>query len=296
MLALWALALLYAAVNVAAGIRRAPIMRRQADDLDEKAVHNATVWLQKQPPNSRILLLLARKDLKSEWYRYRLNYFIYPLRLNIARDALPAEIERRYDLVLAYGSAQALIPPTWTVIARVKQAALAVPRASSFRAGGQEPGGSRGDEEKRGRGSAHPSSLRNTLPGLFSLAVVIVLGGLLLGLTVPKLPFSAWWANTALAHLVGATALAWVLTPVAIATGRLMVWPVYVLLLLLLPAWRRAVSRLFPKPSPTALTAPDRINRWEWAAVLLIVVGVFSALWNGWMFGLGWDGWAIWQF
>lgn len=272
---------------MAAGIRRAPIMRQQADDLDEQAVRHAAIWLQKQPPNSRILLLV-RKDLKSEWYRYRLNYFIYPVRPDIARDALPSEVERRYNLVLAYGSAQALIPSTWTPIARVKRAMLTIPRAPPTGDEGQEPRGRRGD--------AIPASLKNTLAGLFSLAVVIGLGGLLLGLTVPRLPFSAWWANAALAHLVGATVLTWVLTPVAMATGRLMVWPVYVLLLLLLPTWRRAVSRLFPKPSSTVSAASDRISRWEWASVLLIVVGVFSALWNGWMFGLGWDGWAIWQF
>jgi hypothetical protein len=277
------MALLYAAVNMASGIRRAPIMRRQARDLDEKAVQHAADWLQKQLPHSHILLLLSRKDLKPEWYRYRLNYFIYPLRLSIARDALPGGVESRYDLVLAYGSAQALIPSTWEVIARVEQATLAAPRAPPFPI-----------EKLPSRSREKRPSLLNLLVGLFSLAVVIGLGALLLGITVPKRTFSAWWANAALAHLVGATALTWVLVLVTVTTGRLRVWPIYVLLLCLLPAWQQAVSWLFPKPSPSV--SLGRMHRWEWGAVLLIAAGIFSALWNGWMLGLGWDGWAIWQF
>ena len=76
--------------------------------------------------------------------------------------------------------------------------------------------------------------------GAFALST-LTLGGLAI---LKLFPRSAWWsswpAQIALAHLVAAAVMAWVVTVVGLASKRLSVLPVYLLFIVIAAvAWRR---------------------------------------------------------
>jgi hypothetical protein len=87
----------------------------------------------------------------------------------------------------------------------------------------------------------------------------------------------------------------------ASATGRLLLWPVYLLLSLLLPGGRRAYARIFvfghekqeseqePAETPEAKILPP-------VMLCVIALGLIITLLNARLLGIGWDGYSIWQF
>lgn len=292
--ALWALAALVALVNALGMARRAPLLRQQVNGPDEQAAQAAARWMRPLPPNARVLALLSKRDVRPGWFRIRLNYLVYPRRYDATWDTLPADAARHFDYVLAYHSAQSVIPAPWNRLATVKRASLFAPAAGKAAQSGQAAGGKR----------SPPLVLAaRILAGLFGLAVVVALGALLLSRTVPGPPFAAWWGNLALAHLAGAAALAWLVTLAALATHRLLVWPVYIAALLLAPGWRQARAWLFPQARTEAQEhSPQTTGATLWRAFLigLLALGALTALERGWLVGFHWigewDSYAIWQF
>src|SRR5689334_16398275 len=82
------------------------------------------------------------------------------------------------------------------------------------------------------------------LAAILSLTVPLLLGLLLLGCTCPAPPFRHAAGNLALAHMVGCGALTLLLLITHIVTGRLMVLPVYLFLVLLVLSWKRCANRI----------------------------------------------------
>jgi hypothetical protein len=319
---IWVAAVLFALMNVLVMVRRLPILRMQQRTPEEIAAEEAARWLRHLPPKTRLALLVSHQDITPVWFHYRLGYFLYPRRHELVWDALPPDAARRYDLVLAFGSAQEAGPTTWKVLGHVDKATLLA---------------------RPGRGQLF---VENVLPynvgiplrlslGLWSLAVAPIVGLLILGWTTPRSPFRNWPASLALAHLVGAGAMAWIVVATTLATGRLLVWPVYALLLILMPgaprAWRwlrtqpipaspepRSSQRADVRKEAASRSAPRFAAQQEstvkddtdggrgagvearqrailWALAAMIALGVISAVMRGGMLGLDWDGYAIWQ-
>jgi hypothetical protein len=298
--AVWALALLFAVINGLFALRRAPIMHRETTP-DERAAQAAAVWLRQQPAGARLLLLRSRKDLGAVWFNFRLNYLIYPRRHDSAWEIPSPGTAQTYDLILAIGAARAKVSPDWRPLQRTDFATL---YASTIY------GAPKADLPPQ----PVPLTPFGLLAGLFSIAAVILLGTLLLGWSVPVAPFRHWWANLALAHLVGATAVTWLVIVTAMVTHKLLVWPVYLLLLLLLPGLRRAGSHIFPGSRVDAVggahdevvspllgeSQPSRgIGSSTWRRLALCaVIALGGIMWlvNAREYGVGWDGYSIWQF
>lgn len=310
--ALWGAALLFALLNVAFMIRRAPILQAQGEQGDAHAVEAMAHRLQTVPIHARMLLLRSHsdpqhRDLAAVWFAFRLNYLIYPRHYTMAWETLPPDAER-FDLVLAFGSACDHVPPPWRPLLRSGHAALFAPNGLSptLTAKGQPP-------------PSQGVSGFGLLWGLIATALVPVLGALLASRLCRRPPFASPWANLAMAHLLGAGALAWLATLGALLTGRLMVWPTYVLLALLAPGARRARSWIWSSPpqAPDAVeprqkgqarpqepepTAPQHAPASLWsrrrqrAAVLLVALSLFALVQRAWLLGIGWDAYSIWQF
>jgi hypothetical protein len=223
-------------------------------------------------------------------FNFRLNYLIYPRRHDSTWDKPPKDAVQQYDLILALGDARANIPSVWRALNSTDYATLygigTRSAASSFT---RLPGSSR-------------DNIMYTIGALLSLVAVIVLGILLLGYTSSVAPFRARWANLAVAHLVGSTALTWLITITALASHSLLVWPVYAAILLLLPGVRRGIAWLKSVPTAESLTNGVHSSSFFNSSVRLLVplgiAGLGFAAWivNARLFGIGWDGYAIWQF
>src|SRR5581483_8075586 len=198
--------------------RRAPLLWQQVNGPDEQAAQAAARWIRPLPSDARVLALLSKQNVRPGWFRIRLTYLVYPRRSEATWGALPARAARRFDYVLAYHSAQAAVPASWNRLATVERAALCVSAAGETAQSAQAA---------REAPLSPMALIGRALAGLFGLAVVAALGALLLSRTVPCPPFAAWWGNLALAHLVGATAITWLVTLIALATHRLLAWPVY---------------------------------------------------------------------
>jgi len=292
--ALWALAALVALVNALGMARRAPLLWQQVNGPDEQAAQAAARWIRPLPSDARVLALLSKQNVRPGWFRIRLNYLVYPRRYEATWDALPADAARRFDYVLAYHSAQAAVPASWNRLATVERASLFVSAAGETAQSAQAA---------REAPLSPMALIGRALAGLFGLAVVAALGALLLSRTVPCPPFAAWWGNLALAHLVGAAAVAWLVTLIALATHRLLAWPVYGAALLLAPGWRLARAWLFPQARTDARKATPLAagaTAWRMFLIGLIALGVLTALERGWLIGFNWigewDSYAIWQF
>jgi hypothetical protein len=312
---LWGAAVLFALLNVAFMIRRAPILRAQGDQGDYAAVEAMGRWLRSAPDSVRLLLFRSRRQPQSEdlgavWFAYRFNYLIYPRHFASAWENLPTGVGDDFDLVLAFGSARGAIPANWHRLLERGHASLYAPSwPSKALTLGRLP-----DQP------AHPT-ISSIVLGLIGLAVVPLLGALVAGWTCRRSPFASPWANMAAAHLVGSAALAWLVTVVAIAAGRLLIWPVYALLLLLLPGWRRARTWIVPTQTTvsTSISARDAGNAppntpipntsipqrdvpkthgelYKRLAVwLLIALSLVALIQRAWLLGIGWDAYSIWQ-
>jgi hypothetical protein len=323
----WALAVLAAVINGLFLFHRLAALRAQVTVGDDAAARSAAAWLRREPSSARLLLLRSHRDVGAVWFDFRLNYFTYPMRHESAWESLPSGALRSYDLVLALDSARSAVPREWTIYRRAPAATLyaADPRRRPLPLSSSPP---------------YSGLPVNGLPapvraasGLFALAVVYLLGSLLLCLTLSSRPFQGWWANLALAHLAGAAALSLFVTVVAILCGRLLVWPVYLLVALLLPTARRSFVLLYagdkrkpdaggdkresgaggdPEKSVRAIpcdqthaatstgTEPrddGALSRLRIQALAgVVALGAAMLLACAFVLHVGWDGYSIWQF
>lgn len=285
----WRAALILAVINLLAVVHRLPIQAHQEIGAEEAAVQQAARWIGALPPSTRIAVALSHKDPIRDWYSIRLNYLIYPRPYQVVWEQFPADAASRYDVVLTFGTRYPSLPSAFIVSKQAPLVTLALPaaRTQSIFAGAME--------------APVPKPL-SLLPqwgmGVLSLSVVVLLGALLLHCTRTASLFPEWWARLALAHLVGAAALAWIETTAISLLGRPLLWPIYGLLFLLLafaPMRRRqqeATRNLFSLPAPEA-AMPLRAR--EWLLLALVALGAYTAVERGRLFGIGWDAYEIWQ-
>lgn len=245
---LWVTALVVSAINLLAITRRIQIMGARLPARQEQAARFLAHTLNALPAHTHSLLLLSHHDPVAPWIDYRINYFVYPRRCDGAWDALPQGASQRYDQVLAYDTAQTLLPAGWTAVERGIQASWFVPVGqNSPRKALAHSGPPRPD--------SWPQRVGSNLMGIASIAGIMLLSLLLLARTMRLAPFDVWWGNLAVAHLVGATALAWLAGSLAMVAGRLLIWPVYLVLALL----------LLPPRQPYDTAAPMLPSRWRQA-------------------------------
>ena len=224
---LWAAAIFVTVVNVFVVLRRLPVQRAKAQTPQEKTAVAAGALLRQLPTSERILLLLSHKDVPALWFHYRLGYLLYPQRHDVAWETLPVDAARRYDIVLAYGKAQAS-PERWIPYAQLENGTLFSRSGSSM------------SQQKAVPYAAAQIPVLRVLFGLLSLAAECVLGLLLVGVVSRKAPFRSWIANLAVANLIGASIISWLVLNTALLTGRPSVAPVYIALILFSPAAVRA--------------------------------------------------------
>ncbi|HEV2473502.1 MAG TPA: hypothetical protein VGS41_12590, partial [Chthonomonadales bacterium] len=86
---LWSAALAISLVNLLAQARRLPALRREKASYTEQADQYAARRLKTLRPAAAVYLLLHRKNIDATWFRYRLAYLIYPVRLRTLWDRLP---------------------------------------------------------------------------------------------------------------------------------------------------------------------------------------------------------------
>ncbi len=220
---LWTLALLVGVANALVVVWRLPVQNRLANDTDEQAVQEAAHWIAPLPTHTRLLLLASDQDPTYFHFHTRLIYFLYPHRIDLVLNHLPPDAASHYDGILAFGRMAPVLEAqrksgsnVWRLAGRDTGASLflATRFANTVPLNSPDP--------------RLPFVVR-LLSGLFSIIVVVVLGALLLQLTLRAPPFGAWWANVAVAHLVGATAFAVAQQVCVLLVGKPLVWPVYVL-------------------------------------------------------------------
>ena len=235
---LWMLALLVAVANALVVVWRLPVQKKLANDADEQAVRDAAGWIAPLPAQTRLLLLASDQDPTYFHFHTRLIYFLYPHRIDLVLNQLPPDAASRYDGILAFGRMTKVLEARSEVLASDWRLAGHDSRASlicSTHLANLVPLASPAPRL--------PLVLR-LLSGLFSIAIIIVLGALLIKLTLRAPPFGAWWANLAVAHLLGATAFAVMQQLCVLFAGKPLVWPVYVLLAIL------CLVALTPAPLP----------------------------------------------
>lgn len=289
---LWVTALLVALGNVLIVTRRLPVQRRLANDAEEQTVQEAARWLRKLPTDARALTVVSAQDALSYWFRCRLTYLTLPARLNLLEtENLPVSmLHEQADALLLYGVERSHLPVGWQVVERAPRAFLAIRRSHSWP---PSP-----DSDAAETAAPFPLSLR-ILNALLSLAVIVLFGGLALGTTLRSPPFAFWWANLALAHVVGAALVSLIGTVEIAAQKPLSVVPVYGLLFVSLFAFGRTRRILFPitpRRAASEIIAEGAAIDWrQWLLCGLIVLGIVTALERFWLIGVEWDGFMIWQ-
>ena len=230
---LWTLALLVTVANALVVVWRLPVQKKLANDADEQAVQDAAGWIAPLPTGTRLLLLASNQDPTYFHFHTRLIYFLYPHRIDIALNQLPPDAASRYDGILAFGRMAPVLEArrksgsnVWRLAERDTAASLFLAARFTTTVPFASP-------------APRLPFVARLLSGLFSIVIVVVLGALLLRLTLRAPPFGAWWANLAVAHLVGATAFAVAQQVCVLLTGKPLVWPVYALLLFLFLLWWR---------------------------------------------------------
>ncbi len=322
---LWAFALLVTVVNALAVVWRLPVQRHLANDADEQAVQDAVRWIAPLPTNARLLLLVSNQDQTHFHFSTRLIYFLYPHHIDIVSNSLPPDALSRYEGILAFGRMAPVLearqkqePLAWRMAGQDSRALLAFSNRLANAAPVSTP-------EPR-----LPFILR-LVSGAFSLLAVVVLGVLLMTLTLRAPPFETWWANFAIAHLIGVAAFAVMQTLCIACVGKPLVWPVYVGVagLCAVCLGRRAeplrcmacgpvsfghnsVFREFLSegqsaerhtakgfsPSPQTHRFVRQAVKENWRDYLCraaLLLGVFTALERMGLIGLDWDAVAIWQ-
>lgn len=284
----WLVALAFAVINLIAVVRRLPIQARQEIGTEEAAVQQAVSWMALLPPSARIAVALSRHDIIRDWYSIRLNYLTYPRPHEVIWDQFPSDASTRYDVVFTFGVVHPSLPATFQVRKEAPLVTLAFPTHCTERAFvGQA----------RAPASISLPLLPQLMMGFLSLGMVALLGALLLRSTLTFSPFPQWWARLALAHLVGAAALAWIEMTAICLMDRPILWPIYMLLLLLIalvPFQRKREEQpLSSAPLPLASATPLRTG--EWLLVALVALGAWTAIERGRLFGIGWDAYEIWQ-
>lgn len=285
--AVWLAALLFAVANGLFVLRRAPIVRTESATPDERAAQAVAASLRRAPVGSRALLVRSHHDIGAVWFGYRLNYLVYPIRIDSAWETVPQGAVDRYDLLIALGAARGAIPPKLPTIAQTDFVTLFA--SPSYRADALQ---------RPESGALSPAAAAF---GGAALIVVPLLGALLIGATVRRAQFRDWWANLALAHLIGSAALTWVGTLGGLFGGRLAAWPIYLLPALLLPFGRRVWRCIVPsrdgvERSPSGARETNLRERAEQALPLLLIgLGALMTATIAVMLGVGWDGYSIWQ-
>ena len=115
---------------------------------------------------------------------------------------------------------------------------------------------------------------------LGSLAVAVPLCfGLLVLRWLPEIAWASHWpARLALGHLVGCGVLAWMATAYGVASGRLRVLPVYLLLLLAGTITWMLRAKLPPRGA-NRVTRPAQRSVWQTLAAEAVVIGIVTTTW-----------------
>jgi len=120
-------------------------------------------------------------------------------------------------------------------------------------------------------------TLFDFLVGLAAVST-LTLGGLAILKLLPTSGlWSTWPAQIALAHLVGAAVMAWIVTIIGLASGRLLILPVYLAFLVIAGvAWKRHATT----DSPTAI--PPRFpnqpsHSWQSFAIFATFAGIAAS-------------------
>jgi hypothetical protein len=289
LLVLWGSALAAAAINAVFVLHRAPILSRQNSVGGEHDAQMAAHWLAHQPAGYRLLLLRPHTDY-GVWFNYRLNYLIYPRRHNSAWDQPPEDAESRYDLIISIGTTKPAVTSHWIATEHSGLVTLWLNGTQNL------------SRSSRTVSRLFTPTILSVLRALLGVCAIIALGCLLLGWTCSESPFDSWIANLAVAHLVGAAAITWTATISCMLFHRITVWPTYLVTLILLPRFRRCIAIVLrPDGSIDRLTGEISTRRFAFSRFTfipagLIAIGVLMWVVNGLMLGVGWDGFAIWQF
>lgn len=285
---IWILALLVGVANATAVVWRLPVQRHLANDADEQAVQDAAHWIAPLPVNARLLLLVSNQDQTHFHFSTRLIYFLYPHRIDIASNGLPPDALSRYEGILAFGRMAPVLEArqrqdgtAWRMAGQDSRALLAL--------------------SNRIANAAPLSTSESRLPfvvsvisGVFSLLAVVVSGVLLMALTLRAPPFETWWANLAVAHLIGAAAFAVVQTLCILCVGKPLVWPVYAIVAGLFVVWQRQ-PRTNRRRNRHILCWLSINNRGYNLCLAALLLGVLTALERMGLIGLDWDAVSIWQ-
>jgi hypothetical protein len=114
-------------------------------------------------------------------------------------------------------------------------------------------------------------TLVETGPGAFALAALVGGGYAILRLMPMSAWCSGWPARFALAHLVGAATMTWLVTLGAVATDRLLIAPVYCVFgLCALASWKKAAD------AQKGQVEPRTNEPWRWVLVVAVLLGVAS--------------------
>ncbi|MCL5283176.1 MAG: hypothetical protein M1330_00470 [Armatimonadetes bacterium] len=134
------------------------------------------------------------------------------------------------------------------------------------------------------------------LRGVFALLAIAVLGLLVTGWTIRRHPFRSLPARLAFAYLIGAAVMTWLLIVYTELSGRLSIWPVYILIAVLLPGWRRAWQFLITTSDTADLSEkPSSFSRWEWLLAAMIAASILIVIERLLLVRISWDGYAQWQ-
>lgn len=285
--------LLFGVLNTLVACRRVVILHREQNTPEEKGAEKAAAWLTAANRGSRILLYSSGWDNYAVWFGYRLNYLTYPLAHDTVWDSLPSDSSRRYDLLLATGFARRQVGGHWRRIRGVSYVSLYGSSRAPFI----------GFAPAAQSGPMWSNSAARVLRAALALSASALLGWCAIVLMFPAAPFQCRAANLALAHLTGAAVLTWATMLGALITGRWTTWPAWIALVALL-CWAMLIRQSLsfqnrePDTAPRggAATASPGFPRWLTILSLVgIAVGVAATLERGWLLGIGWDGYSIWQ-
>jgi len=127
-----------------------------------------------------------------------------------------------------------------------------------------------------------------------SLVAVVYVGFLIAGWIDPDFVFDNWLARISIMHLLGAGAVAWILSVYVLLTHRLQIWPVYAFIVIGTFFARQHFKRAF-RPA-TASKAPQcRFSILSLICGVVIIVALLCVVFRI-PAGMGYDAYAFWAF
>ncbi|MDE2205232.1 MAG: hypothetical protein KGK12_01170 [Armatimonadetes bacterium] len=289
---LWWAALAVCALNLAAMIRRAPILKAESQTPAEVSAQAAARWINRHAEaGAPYTLLTDARDISAPWFHYRLQYLTYPhvvyaVSDNTGHGKLTGNaIYHTAYLVTFEHASQA--PLNGWYCRHIWPAATLYTLAQPAPPSPTKPQNARGVLRL----------LREILGTLAATVAAAIAGLLVLRVTGYGKAFRSVIAKLAFAHLTGLLLISWVAMLTGLAGERLSLIPIYVVFGLLMlgaaVAQRTARQRHAPQPNAAPGGAPP--PRIAWFAAGIVILAAVAALWTGWLNGLDWDGYAIWQ-